>query len=98
MTQPLEHFTIAILEHRFTKEFSTMLERFGATVYACPMLEEKPVENREELEEFVRQVASGNLDLMIFLTCVGARFLVAAAHPIGLNNELLHDLTRIRIV
>src|SRR5467141_2260548 len=79
MTRPLEHFTIAILEHRFTREFSALLERFGASVYACPLLEERPVENREELEKFVRETAAGNLDLMVFLTGVGARFLVSAA-------------------
>ena len=98
MTQPLEHSTVAILEHRFTKEFTTLLERFGATVYACPILEEKPVENREELEKFVREVASGNLDVMIFLTGVGARFLVAAAESTGLKDQFLQALNKITIV
>ena len=98
MTQPLEHFTIVILEHRFTKEFSALLERFGASVYACPLLEERPVENREELEKFVRQAAASNLDVMIFLTGVGARFLVSAAESIGLKNEFLQALNKMTIV
>jgi uroporphyrinogen-III synthase len=98
MTRPLEHSTVAILEHRFTKEFSALLERFGATVYACPILEEKPVENREELERFVREVSAGKLDLMIFLTGVGARFLVSAAESIGLKNEFLQALNNMTIV
>src|SRR3989442_251208 len=98
MARPLEHFTIAILEHRFTKEFSGMLERFGASVHACPLIEERPVENREELEKFVRQVASGNLDVMIFLTGVGARFLVSAAESIGLKNEFLQAFNKMTTV
>jgi uroporphyrinogen-III synthase len=98
MARPLEHITIGILEHRFTKEFSSLLERFGATVYACPLLEEKPVENRQELEDFVRQLASGTLDLMIFLTGVGARFLVSAAESIGLKDEFLQALNKMTIV
>src|SRR5437762_3168662 len=49
MTQPLENITVAVLEHRYTKEFSGLFERLGATVHACPLLEEKPVENRGEL-------------------------------------------------
>jgi uroporphyrinogen-III synthase len=98
MAQPLEQLTVAILEHRFTKEFSSLLERFGATVYACPMLEEKPVENRQELEEFVRQVAAGNLDMMIFLTGVGARFLVSASASIGLKDEFLQALNKMTVV
>lgn len=75
-----------------------MLERFGATVHACPLLEEKPVENREELEEFVRQVTAGKLDAMIFLTGVGARFLVSAAESAGVKNEFLQALNAITIV
>ena len=90
--------TVAILEHRFTKEFSTLLERFGVSVYACPLLEEKPVENRQELEDFVRQVASGNLDAMIFLTGVGARFLVSASESIGLKNQFLDALNKLTVV
>src|SRR6058998_699735 len=97
MPQPLDQVTIGILEHRFTKEFTTLLQRFGATVYACPILEERPVENREELEQFVRQVAAGNFDLMIFLTGVGARFLVSAAESAGLKNEFLQALDKMLI-
>src|SRR5438093_5036416 len=98
MAQPPGQLTIAILEHRFTKELSTLFERFGATVYACPLLEEKPVENREELEEFVRQLAAGKFDAMIFLTGVGARFLVSAAESAGLKNQFLQALNKMTIV
>src|SRR5215470_12845534 len=70
MAQPLEHVTVAILEHRYTKEFSTLFERLGATVRACPLLEEKPLENRDELQKFVRRVIAAGLDVMIFLTGV----------------------------
>ena len=55
MAKPLDQMTVAILEHRFTKEFSSLLERFGASVHACPLLEEKPLENRPELEQFVQK-------------------------------------------
>src|SRR5262249_171765 len=98
MAQPLENIIVAILEHRFTKEFSTLFEKAGATVFACPMLEEKPVENREELQSFVRRVAASNLDAMIFLTGVGARFLVAEAESIGLKAEFLEGLANSLIV
>src|ERR1700756_2486268 len=98
MAKPLGQLTIAILEHRFTKEFSTLLERFGAAVYACPLLEERPVENSKDLEDFVRQVTSGNLDAMIFLTGVGARFLISASESIGLKNQFLEALNKLTIV
>src|SRR2546425_13083799 len=98
MPQPLDQVTIGILEHRFTKEFTTLLQRFGATVYACPMLEERPVENREELEQFVWQVAAGKFEVMNFLTGVGAGFLGSAEESAGLKNEVLQSLRKMRIV
>ena len=98
MAQPLQNVAVAIFEHRFTKELSTLFERLGATVYACPMLVEKPVENREELQEFVRQVVGANLDLMIFLTGVGARFLVAEADAMGMKDDFVTALGKLTIV
>ena len=98
MALPLENITVAILEHRFTKEFSTMFERLGAKVHACPMLEEKPVENREELQEFVRRVVSGSLDVMIFLTGVGARFLISEAESLGVKDDFLKALGKLTVV
>lgn len=98
MTRPLENITVAIVEHRYAKEFATLLERFGARVHACPLLEESPVENRGELQEFVRQVVAGTLDVMVFLTGVGARFLMAEAESIGLKGEFLKALGRLTVV
>src|SRR5262245_47877434 len=98
MAQPLENITVAIAEHRLTKEFASLFERLGATVHTCPVLEEKPVDNREDLQRFVRNVCAGKLDLMIFLTGVGARFLVGEAESIGLKDEFIAALGKLTVV
>jgi uroporphyrinogen-III synthase len=98
MTQPLENITVGILEHRFTSEFSTLFEKLGATVHACPMLEEKPVENPGELRSFIRQILDGRIDLMIFLTGVGARFLITEAESMGVKDEFLKALQALTVV
>jgi uroporphyrinogen-III synthase len=98
MPGPLENISVAILEHRFTKEFSTLFEKLGATVVACPLLEEKPVENREELQMFIHHVLEGRLDAMIFLTGVGARFLIAEADAMGAKERFLQGLGRLLII
>src|SRR5262249_3178590 len=59
---------------------------------------ERPVENRDELQNFVRHVVAGNLDMMIFLTGVGARFLIAEADSIGLRDQFLEALTKVIVV
>src|SRR5437762_3252031 len=98
MALPLENITVAILEHRFTNEFATLFQRSGATVHACPLLEERPVDNPEELQKFVRHVVAGNLDAMVFLTGVGARFLVNEAESMGLKDNFLQALGKLTIV
>src|SRR4051812_47033091 len=98
MTLPLENVTVAILEHRYTKEFAALFERLGARVHACALLEEKPVENREELQKFVGEVIDGRLNAMIFLTGVGARFLVAEADSIGLKEKFLQALGKMIVI
>lgn len=98
MAQPLEGVTVAILEHRFTKEFATLFERYGAKVDACPLLEERPVENRGELQEFVRHLVSGRFDAMIFLTGVGAKFLISEAESLGIKDDFLSALGKLMIV
>src|SRR5687767_3019077 len=98
MSDPLKNITVAITEHRYTKEFSGLFERLGAKVYACPVLEEKPVENRDELQGFVREVSAGKLDMMIFLTGVGAKFLAAEADSIGIKDQFLQGLEKTTVV
>src|SRR2546427_10745711 len=96
MPQPLDQVTIGILEHRFTKEFTTLLQRFGATVYACPILEERPVENREELEQFVRQVAAGDFAFIIFFIGGRGRLLVLAGGSAGVEKEFIRGIDKRR--
>jgi uroporphyrinogen-III synthase len=98
MTRPLENVTVAITEHRYTKEFAKLFERFGAEVYVCPLMEERPVQNRDEVQEFIRLITSGSFDMMIFLTGVGARFLLAEAESMGCKSELLAALQKLTIV
>ena len=98
MTQPLENITVGITEHRYTKEFATLFARLGARVDACPLLEEKPVENRDELRHFVRLLLSDGLDMMIFLTGVGAKFLISEAESINLKDQFLRALEKLTVV
>lgn len=98
MTLPLENVTVGIAEHRYTKEFSTLFERLGARVHACPLIEETPVQNREELRDFIRLVITRKIDFMIFLTGVGARMLVAEAESIGQKDAFLGALAQAQVV
>jgi uroporphyrinogen-III synthase len=98
MAQPLENITVGVLEHRFASEFSTLFEKLGASVHACPLLEEKPVENPHELRAFINEILTSRIDIMIFLTGVGARFLINEAETMGLKEQFLKALGMLTIV
>jgi uroporphyrinogen-III synthase len=95
---PLRGLTVSIVEHRYGREFGAMIERLGATIYACPLVEERPVENREEVQAFIRTVISGSLGAMVFLTGVGARLLVEEAEHMGERESFLEALGRLKVV
>jgi uroporphyrinogen-III synthase len=95
---PLRGLTVSIVEHRYGREFGAMLERQGATICACPLVEERPVQNREEVQAFIRKVVSGSLSMMVFLTGVGARFLVEEAERMGEKGSFLEALGRLKVV
>src|SRR5690606_32761149 len=64
----------------------------GARVISCPLLEERAVENRADLEAFIERLASGQLDTMIFFTGVGVRLLAEAAEAAGRLDDFLAGL------
>jgi uroporphyrinogen-III synthase len=96
--RPLENITVAITEHRFMQEFAILFEKAGATVYACPLLEEAPVADRQQLQDIVRRTAVREIDVIVFLTGVGARLLVAEAEWLGLKGAFLAALEAITVV
>jgi uroporphyrinogen-III synthase len=98
MTKPLENIRVAVTEHRYANEFAKLFERLGGCVRVCSLIEEVPVQNRGEIQSFVRSVTSGELDMLIFLTGVGARFLISEAEEMGMKNEFLASLSKLKVV
>jgi uroporphyrinogen-III synthase len=98
MNRELENLTIAVTEHRYGAEFARLFERYGAKVVLCPLVEEAPVDNREEIQSFIRLAVSGSLDMMIFLTGVGARFLLSESEQMGLRDQFLAALRSLTVV
>jgi uroporphyrinogen-III synthase len=98
MPRPLDNRTVAITEHRFEKEFASLIERHGASVISCPLLEERPVENHDELGLFIDRLIGGELDLMVFFTGIGVRFLAVEAESHQKLSDFVAALGPLRIV
>jgi uroporphyrinogen-III synthase len=94
----LDGKTIGVTEWRMAKELAAMLEKHGATVTVCPLVEQQAVTSDDGVAGFIARVIAGELDVMIFLTGIGARSLAAAADAQGKKDELLSALARTQIV
>lgn len=98
MVSSLENITIAITEHRREQEMRVLIERFGAKVISCPLLEEVPVEQSAELRALVRSIIDSELDMMIFFTGVGVQFLSDEAREMDDIDAFVAALRKMTVV
>jgi len=74
----LAKLRVVSFEARRAEELATMLARHGAEVVRAPALREEPLGASPEALEFARRLQAGEVDLVVLLTGVGTRALVAA--------------------
>jgi uroporphyrinogen-III synthase len=95
---PLAHRVIAVPEARELDVFSRLLERRGATVWRCPLVDILDAPNPAAVLAWVRAFAAGACDDLILLTGEGLRRLLAAVdrHEPALRPPFLDALGRVR--
>ncbi|WP_447975018.1 uroporphyrinogen-III synthase [Nitrospira sp. Kam-Ns4a] len=75
---------VAAFESRMAVEMAGLIRRHGGEPFVAPALREVPLEDNVEALRFGEQLLAGQCDLLILLTGVGARALVAlleTRHP-----------------
>ena len=83
---------VALLEARMSAELSSLVERQGATAYSVPAVRETPVESSEETAAFVETLCAKRLDVVVFMTGVGASALLKEAEKRGQLDAALAAL------
>ncbi|HMO83834.1 MAG TPA: uroporphyrinogen-III synthase [Lacipirellulaceae bacterium] len=75
MTPPasFDKLRVVAFESRRAEETARMIERFGGTPLVSPALREAPLEDDESVIEFGHRLITGQIDVVILLTGVGAR-------------------------
>ncbi|WP_437659461.1 uroporphyrinogen-III synthase [Sorangium sp. So ce1182] len=68
-------------ESRRAAEMASLIQRYGGVPVTAPTLREVPIERNERALDFARRLAGAEFDLVILLTGVGTRALVAEAAP-----------------
>ncbi len=69
---------VCSFESRKTDEMRSLIERFGGTATVVPSMREVPLEENADVFSFVEQLFAGRIDIVIFMTGVGARALLSA--------------------
>jgi uroporphyrinogen-III synthase len=74
----LRGLTVLAFESRRAAEMEALIRRFGGSALSAPALREVPLETSPEAEDLLRRLEAGAVDVIILLTGVGTRALVAA--------------------
>ena len=88
--------TIALPETRELDRLAQLLTEEGATTLRCPLVAIKDAPDQQPVEAWLRALAGGGMDDLVFLTGEGLRRLLAAADRIGLREAVVAALGRAR--
>jgi uroporphyrinogen-III synthase len=94
----LNGLRVLAFESRRAAEMAKLIENYGGRAIVAPAMREVPLESNAEALEFVRTLSKQGFDVVVFLTGVGARFLVKVAESIDLREQFIAGLRRAAIV
>jgi uroporphyrinogen-III synthase len=87
---------IALPETRELDRLAALLEAEGARAWRCPLVSIVDTPDTAPVEEWVRELAAGKFEDVIFLTGEGVRRLLVVAERLGLRVETVAALDRAR--
>ncbi len=88
---------VLALESRRGAEISTLISKLGGACLLAPALREVPLESNEDAVRFGGELIAGSFDVVIFLTGVGARALLAAVEHRHSRQTFIAALSRTRV-
>src|SRR5690349_13130348 len=69
---------VAAFESRRADEMARMIERHGGIARVAPSMREVPLDENPQAVDFAHRLLTGQIDVVIFMTGVGFRHLLAA--------------------
>jgi uroporphyrinogen-III synthase len=88
---------VLALESRRATEISTLISKLGGACLLAPALREVPIESNEDAVRFAGALIDGSFDVVVFLTGVGARALLAAVEHRHSREAFVAALSRTRV-
>jgi uroporphyrinogen-III synthase len=88
--------TVALPETRELDRLAQMVAAEGATTMRCPLVAIRDAAEQAPVELWLRALVAGEFDDLVFLTGEGLRRLLAAAERIGLRDQMVAALGKVR--
>lgn len=83
---------VALLEARMSSELADLIRRYGGEPLSAPAVREHALESGEQVDDFINHLSRSLLQVVVFLTGVGAMTLFREAERLGRLPELLTAL------
>jgi uroporphyrinogen-III synthase len=96
--QPLAGRTIALPEARELDRLAELVEHAGGTALRCPLIAIRDAPDARPAEAWLRALAAGEFDDVVFLTGEGLRRLLATAARLGIRAAVVAALGGVRKV
>jgi uroporphyrinogen-III synthase len=89
---------VALLEARRSSELAEMVRRQGGEPICAPAVRESVLDCTEDVRAFINSITQGSIEIVIFLTGVGALTLFREAEKLGQLPDLLEALKDVTTV
>ncbi len=89
---------VVSFESRRAPGMAKLIESYGGTPVAAPSMREVPLESNTEAIAFARALASGEFDIVIFLTGVGTQALTRVAETVYSREQFVEALRKVTTV
>lgn len=86
---------VAAFESRRATEMSRLIEKHGGVAHVSPSMQEIPLQQNKPAVDFAYRLITGEIDIVIFLTGVGFRYLLEIVRHHLDADRYLHALTDI---
>jgi uroporphyrinogen decarboxylase len=95
---PLSGLRVAAFESRLAGPMASLIAKFGGEPVEAPALREVPIGDNPDIIPFAARFLAGGFDVVIFLTGVGARYLVEEIEQHITRDKFLQALDRTKVV
>lgn len=89
---------VVAFESRRTAEMAALIQKQGADPFVAPSMREVALDEQPAALQLARDLAAGDVDVLILLTGVGTRALVEAVAPILPRERLVALLSTVTLV